>query len=88
MEQLVPHRGEEFAELRAIGDIALFFRVLDEFFQNHLILRRQPMAPGVRAEDLLLFFENQNRQRESEPLGVVVGFSAKRLRFRKGVQEA
>ena len=36
----IPHRREEFAQLRAIGDIALFFRVLDECFQNHLILRR------------------------------------------------
>ena len=33
--------------MRPVRDIALFFRVLDEFFQNHLILRGQAVSPGI-----------------------------------------
>ena len=46
----VSHGGEEFAERRAAGDIALHLGVLNELFQDDLILDRQSMAPGILAE--------------------------------------
>ena len=46
----VPHRGEEFAQRRAGGNVALLIGVLDELFQDDLIFRREPVAPRIPAE--------------------------------------
>jgi len=37
---LISHRREQFAERRAIGDVALLVGVLRELFQHDLVLRR------------------------------------------------
>ena len=54
-ETLVADRREQSTERRAFGDITLLVRVLNEFFEHHLILRRQPVRPGIVAKDFLLF---------------------------------
>ncbi len=53
---LIPHRRKQIAERCAIRNVTLLVRILDEFFQHHLILRRQTVAPRVLAKDFFLFF--------------------------------
>src|SRR4029077_11808404 len=54
--ELISYRCEQIAERCAIRNVTLLVRILDEFFQHHLILRRQPVAPRVLAKDFFLFF--------------------------------
>ena len=81
-------RCKEIAKLWPVGYVTLLLGVLDEFFQHDLILRRQSVHPRIHAEDFFLFFQNQHGARESQALGVIVGFPAELFRFRKCVQQA
>jgi hypothetical protein len=38
--ELISHRREQFTERQAFGNITLLVRVLGEFFEHDLILRR------------------------------------------------
>jgi hypothetical protein len=60
-EELISYRRKEFVERWAAGDVALFVRVLDEFFQHDPIRRREAVTPGIGAESFFLFFQNQHR---------------------------
>src|SRR6266480_5255856 len=85
---LLPADGcKQIAKLWPVGYVTLLLGVLDEFFQHDLILRRQSVRPRIRAEDFFLF-QNQHGARESQALGVIVGFPAELFRFRKRVQQA